>query len=1274
MFLLSLKQFGGLIMTFFSLLLNGLARLLKAICSPACLALGLFFLFSPMGLYAQGLSGISGTVTDPSGAVVPGAKVVATNNATGVNTETVTSSAGTYVLTDLIPGTYKVRVEAPGFAAGVLNEVHVDVSRYTNGDVTLKTGVTTDTVEVIAQQIALETTQPQLGTIVENKLVDEIPILIGGGPGNIGARDRQIDDYLFIAPGVQGGEFSHRINGGVDFENEVMFNGVVANQSETQGLQSNINPPFEMVSEIQVLTSNFSAQYGLAQGVASYQFASGTNTLHGDVFEILRNTALNAAGANPPGTTSTAKGPTPVINQHNYGFSVGGPVWLGKLYNGKNKTFFHFSADWFRQNQTDSGTMTVPTQAEVGGDFSALCQTGFTNGICNPPSGPADTRIQNQLFTPPNFVAPTGCPLTAGTAIAGNVIPKSCFSALSSTVLPLIPPPALSQLRNNLNSQVGVLPTRQTNWGFSIDHNLTDKQKLHGSFWRDKYANPGCCDNDAHFNNALSGKKDQPRLGTGFFLTYSNVFKSNLVMTAGFGWMGEINDEFNSHQNVSFAGVGSGTVLPTINFNSPSGTCPNSGQGDAQAPTCWGVNSAGETFSINRKLGISFDNNWLWTHGRHTFNIGWEIRRSYQDDHECQQCGGGFTFTSKTTADPNNISTQGSAFASFLLGYVDSATRKFALETKLRNFYLAPYVQDDIKITPKLTVNAGLRWDLMRPFTTNAVKGQPPNQIVFFDPKAPNPGAVSPGGSPLLGAANVLGTCSGCSGYSRADMKFGHFSPRLGFAYEFNKKTVILAGFALNFLDGGAYEYGDNKLAVGYGNLLAGLTNVNSLGSNVAHYGLWDGNPLGVPQATPFGPTIFNATGVLHQFGRDPGKYPYSQAWNAGIQRELPYNLFLSVSYVGNRVLHLPSMMNPINQTNAKLLAQFCPSANPSDPNCLMSPGSSNFAWTSPASQAALQSLGFGQATYATNTCGNPGGPVTLFTPYVGFCSDYGSGAGLPQALLPYPMYNPSESAGGLFNQFDTNGTAFYNAVQVQAQKRYTNGLSFLVAYTLSKTMSNTDTGFAAFNFGSENRFNQKSEWSIAGNDQKHLLNISTVYELPLGPGKPFLNKGGILAKNVLGGWQVSGVFQYASGTPNTVYSNNNDPFLNGFNRADFNSQVPFNLNYDNYYKGLPVFNQAAFSDPGFKQGNEPRVIGVFRQPFNDNENLALAKRFFFGERVNAELRIEFFNVLNRMQICGVGQGLDNNVNDGPGSFGRISGPCQGNTPRQGQAFFKVNF
>lgn len=1220
------------------------------------LALAVMVFLSGITVQAQGLSGIGGTVTDSSGAVVPGANVTVESDATSVASHAVTSSAGTYTITDLIPGTYSIRIEKAGFTTWIQKGVNVDVSRVSNADATLTTGSSTESVEVFAQQISLETTQPQLGTIVENKLVEEIPVLIGGGPGNIGARDRQIDDYLFIAPGVQGGEFSHRINGGVDFENEVLFNGVVAVQSETQGLQSNINPPFEMVSEIQVLTSNFSAQYGLAQGVASYQFASGTNQLHGDAFEILRNTALNAAGANPPGSSGAGKGPTPVIKQHNFGFSLGGPVWIPKLYNGKNKTFFHVSADWFRQNITDNGTFTVPTPAEVGGDFS-----GYVDSNGN----------QIPILVPQTFVAPAGCTAPAlGQQWPGNKIPTSCFSSTSASLLNLIPAPNLPGLTNNATSSVGVLPTRQTNWGFSIDHNLTDKQRLHGSYYRDKYDLTSCCNVGIHVNNPLSGLEREPRLGTGFFLTYSNAISTNLVMTAGFGWLGEINDELNSFQGVSFPAVSASEVLPTITFN----TGPVGHQ-----PTSWGLNNHGETFSVNRKLGLSFANNWLWTHGRNTFNFGFEIRRSYQDDHECQNCGGSFAFSSRTTGDPANLDTTGSGFASFLLGYADATQRQFAAENRLRNIYYAPYVQDDFKVTPKLTVNAGLRWDIMRPFLENK------DNVVFFDPSVSNPGALAPDGTPLLGAANKLGTCSGCAGYRRADIHWKNFSPRLGFAYKLTPKTVVLGGFAINFLDGGAYEYGDNKIAVNYGSLLSGLFNVNSLGSNAPGYGQWDANPIPVPAPTAFSPTLLNSTGAPHQFGRDPGKNPYSQAWNAGIQRELPWNLFLSVAYIGNRVVHLPSMMNPINQTNPQFLTQFCPSGDPNDPACLMSPNSSNFAWTSPASQTALQTAGFSQAPV---TCpagsNNPGVSGTFFTPYVNFLCDYGTGAGISQALLPFPMFNPSNSCGGICNNFDMNGSAVYNALQIQGQKRFTGGLSFLVAYTLSKTMANTDTGFSTFNFGSLNKFNQKSEWSIASNDQTHLINVSIVYELPIGPGKKLLNHGGLLAKNIIGGWQISGVFQYASGTPNAFYSNNNNPFLNGFNRADFDPTVPLHVNYNNYYKGLPVFNTAAFADPGFRAGNEPRELAVIRQPFSANENLALAKHFFFGEHVTAELRIEFFNVLNRMQICGVGQGgqgLDNNVNDGSGSFGLVSpngaggsNTCQANTPRQGQAFFKVSF
>jgi hypothetical protein len=1199
----------------------------------ALLALSFLFLLT-LSAKAQTIGSVTGTVLDPSGAVIPGAQVTVENEATHVVAHTVSNSAGSYIIADLIPGGYAITVEKTGFEKRIIAPVHVDNGQATRADAHLVPGSLTSTVEVTPPSIAMDTTQPQLATTLESKITQEIPILIGGGPGNQGPHDRQIDDYLFLAPGVVGGEWSHRINGGTDYEDTVMFNGVVAVQAETQGYQSNINPPFEMVNEIRVLTNSFSAQYGLGQGVASYQFASGTDTLHGDGFEVLRNTIFNAPGANPGFNAEGVKNPTPTLNEDNYGFSLGGPVILPKLYDGRRKTFFHFSADWFRLNQEDTGTMTVPSTAEVGGDFSALLASSET------------------IYVPQGFVPSSGCSAPApGQPWPGNVIPKSCFSAASISLLQYIPAPSRPGSTNNVSSSVGTLPTRQSNWGFSIDHNLDETQKLHLSFWRDKYSYTFCCSNNAHFGNELGGETTEPRLGTGLFITYSKVFTPNLVMTAGFGGMGEINNGFNKFMGVNLSSVIGGTVLPTIEFNQNG--LPNS-------PTNWGNSTAGSTSSVNRKLGLSFNNNWLWTAGRHTLNIGWELRRASQDDDECPTCGGQFIFSNRTTADPNNIAETGNAFASFLLGDADSDYRRLTSENRLRNFYVGSYIQDDFKVTPRLTVNAGLRWDVMVPFIEER------NNVVYFDPTVSNSAAVTPGGSSLMGAANKLGI----SGYNRADISYEHVDPRLGMAYSLNSKTTISAGFSINHLNGGPYDFGNNKLSLQYGTLLDGIYNINSNSSNIPGVGNWDIHPLPLPGPTPFTSTGFNGTGVLHQFSKNPGAYPYGEYWNIGIQRELPYDMLMSIAYVGNHGVHLGSMVNPINQTYPKNLAQFCPSAGVNDPNCVMSPASPNYAWTSVVAQADLKAAGMQVCPGGTSTAG-------YYAPYCNFMQDYGAHAGISQALLPYPQYNPSESCGGICNPFDMNGASAYNGLQTQLLRRFKDGLSVLFNYTYSRSMSNTDSGFAYANYGSLNKYNQKSEWTVATSDQTNITNLAMVYELPFGPGRPWLNQGGYLGKNLWGGWQISGAFQYGSGNPMTVYSGSADPMLNGFNRANFDSSVALHVNYKNYYKGKPVFSTVAFSDPGFAPGNSPRNVEQLRDPFSSNENLALAKKFYAGTKVNMELRMEFFNVLNRMQVCTP----DTTVTDGAVNFGYVqpngsggSSPCQGNTPRQGQAYFRISF
>ena len=224
-------------------------------------------------------------------------------------------------------------------------------------------------------------------------------------------------------------------------------------------------------------------------------------------------------------------------------------------------------------------------------------------------------------------------------------------------------------------------------------------------------------------------------------------------------------------------------------------------------------------------------NNWLWSKGRNTFNIGGEFRRAYQDDNEEQTEGGHFNFspaqTSTAPTDPN-FANDGNAFASFLLGLPDSTNRSNSQELELRNLDLSPYVQDDIKITPKLTLNLGVRWDIQVPFTENH------NLIVFFDPDKPG---TDPAAGGIPGSATKFGNCTGCAGFNRADTHFGHFGPRFGFAYELNSKTVIQGGLDVAFLDGGAYEYGTSKVAVNYGNLLTGSFARPTTGSNTSSIG-----------------------------------------------------------------------------------------------------------------------------------------------------------------------------------------------------------------------------------------------------------------------------------------------------------------------------------------------------------------------------------------------------------------------------------------------------
>jgi hypothetical protein len=1252
----------------------------------AGLALCLAILLCPGSARPQAVSRINGTVTDQTGAAIPDAKVTVTNVDTNVSQTIVTTSAGTYLVVDLIPGNYNVKVEKAGFKSFVNKNVSVVGGATSTADATLATGTVTETIEVTAPEVALQTEQPEIGTTISETLTQDLPQLISGS-------NRQIDNFIFLAPGVTGSGFSHRINGGVDQQTEVMFNGVPEAFSETAGYTFWNQPPYDSIKDADILTGTFSAQYGLGQGVEQYHVKSGTNVIHGDAFFIYRDdTYLGAPGAYydvNPNNVGKVDQPNQDI-ESNWGFSVGGPVFLPKLYNGRNKTFWFFSYDHYRKSVGQS-PITLPTAAELSGDFSGLVNPNNNNApipIFVPISWKSNPSLIPAGCTIPGFATPQAA---AGQQFPGNKIPSTCFSTVSAGLLKQFPLPAPTSSAVVSNYIPTTIPLNlQTDLSVNIDHNLTSKQALHGLFWRQRYPQPNGSDWVA---DPLSGQQITTILGRGLDITYSNAISSHMVVTGGFLYVYQGNDFLPSHLlSGTFPGVlpsglsGQPNSFPSIDFGGGGWEPENFGPGNGLSST------------INHKTGYSFLGNLLYQMGRHTMNIGVDFRKTHQDDFEAggstgqPGAAGLLTFTSDITADPNETSpgsNTGNGFASFLLGDATSGGRGGAGNTNLRNTYVAPYFQDDVQIKPRLKVNWGLRWDLAFPFTSDFKT----NQLTYFDPNAVNAAEINPlTGKPLLGAMAELGTCAACSGWSQQNMNWHHFSPRIGFTYQLNPKTVLLGGVSWYWLDTGSFEYGVNKVAVNYGNNLNGQVSIGQPAPQIPGLGQWDTNPLPALPSLGFSPGFFNGTSILgfgqvHELPRNVNQ-AYDEQFVIGIQRELPWNMFLSASGVHTHDIHLPAtLQSGVQSLPYSLITSVCPQGPTvtKTTDCVLAQ-----PWTSAAAQTFMATQGtFGQVTYPTGTCGNPGGPITYYAPYNNFCQEQGTGTPLFVAQLPYPQMP------FVTNNFDTSGADKYNALQVSLQKRSGGGLTYLVSYTLSRYLTNTDSGFSTFNTRGLNPANPGAEWSVGNSDQTHVLTMAGVYELPIGPGKKFLNRGGTAMKNLAGGWKLAVVTYYESGVPLPVNSCLDqfdcDPVIGNIfvgNRANRVS-TNFAFNWSNYYKGQPLINTAAFAPPGdWTLGNAAPYYNSLRAPPYLDEDASLSKRFFFGERFSGELTIQFYNVLNRMLLnngpangntlaCWDGDVWDQTQFGRTPNFGKASfagSNCQGNSPRRGQAEFKLYF
>jgi len=1113
-----------------------------------------FWFLSAAGVALAQNAKLTGLILDSSGATVPNATIVVENSSSGIAQMTKSNQDGYYTAASLVPGPYEIAVNADGFRSERRRGVTLQFGQEARLDFSLTPGSSTQTVTVTVDVAAVNPERVESAVSLEAKVLRDLPLQVSGSR-------RQIDTFTLLVPGASGDGFSHRFNGGSDFANEVMFNGVPFVFSETQGWLQNAEPPYEAVSEFKMSTSVFGAELGHGQGVASFNFKSGTNQLHGLAYEFLRNDVFDARGFFASNRA--------INRQNEYGFSLDGPVVLPKIYNGRNRTFVASSFAWYKyRGAPDTSLFTVPTQKMKGGDFSEYVDG---NGASIPIYDPSTRK-----------------------PFANNQIPTSRFSPVTSQLLSLIPDPTRPGPVNNITAGVRSIPTDDLAWSIRMDHYLTDKQRLSFTSWRDGVGS-GYIEG-SNLSGPLGGLASSPSTMLGWVATYNYTIRPNLVANFGASYNSQDNPAHNVAKDteIQIPGNPLGVAYPRMTFNGP-----------VDVPAALG---GGMEASNNRKVGLSLVNSYLWILGKHSLNIGLEIRRPYQNN--LQWYPAAFTFSNLTTSDPNSPSfaIYGNPFASFLLGIADGAAFHGPLYSRPRSWYNAGYIQDDWKVTRNLTLNLGLRYDVYVPFTEKY------DSISYLDISKANPAA---GG--IAGALSKLGTCPECVGERQiAQIRWGYFAPRIGFAFAPDAKTVIRGGYALNFMSGGAGEFGTNKVVTGFSNgLTSNLSYISKDGGVTPGYGSLDG-PGPVLVTPAFSPSAGNDQNVNY-LDRYHGEVPYMHNWMIGVQREIPGGVVISGSYVGNKVLRMASGLENLNQLNPVHLSL----------------GSTLLAdINSPEAAAA-----------------------GISAPYPGFTG------GVAQALRPFPQYQ------NIISNFDESGVSTYNAFQLTVQKRFDKGLQFLVSYAASRNMANTSSGFSTFNAAPVNTYNRKNEFSIANSDVPHSLSISGIYELPLGAGKPFLNRKGIV-NQILGGWQLGWVTRYRSGTPVAIAASNVLPLFNGGNRPNLVNGVSPSLSRSNFDPAtMPIYNINAFSQPDdYTFGNAPRVLGNLRDFPYFNEDVSLGKVFRIKESLSLQFRAEFFNIFNRT-IFGSGDTAYSPTN---GNFGLVS--SQANSPRQGQLGLRMSF
>ena len=1126
-------------------------------------------------LFAQSDRGtITGIVIDATGSLIPGAKITLTNAATGFKTETSSTGTGNYTLAGLPVGTYTLQVESAGFSRYEQTNISVQVAVTTRVEVNLKVGTATESVQVTAESSLLKTEDGEVSFTVTGDQLNELPINFGIGAGAI----RNPLSFAQLVPGASINGWNNITINGSNGGFKILYEGQESSSSLDPRVSDESQPSVESISAFSLQTSNFSAEFGtVGSGLFNFTSKSGGNQYHGSAYDYLQNTVFNAGLP----FTDNGHGKHVKIVKHlsNGGFSVGGPVSIPKLYSGKNKTFFFFSWEKYRDREgLYNGITTVPNSALANGDFSSILGRNLGTDFAGRPI------FQNAIYDPDTTVIDA-----AGRRVlqmfSGNIIPKSRFDPVAVRILSLIPRPNIADTLVNNFVAGGPFYKLQLIPSIKVDHSLGNNIKVSGYYsWQDTDKSNGV----DGLPEPLSLVRIQVIRSKTLRFNYDQTLKPTLLLHIGGGYVRYNNPDTVPPESSGFDSKSLG--IP----NAPGTGFPRFGGGSLGGNVYGGMALA--MGPGNRGLYITnkptATAQLTWIRGNHSYKAGGEFK--HDDFTNISYAGQSplFNFNTAETAQPlygqglpsgTNI---GHGLASFLLGLYDSAAIGNVLAPQYRRNTWGFFVQDTWKVSRSLTLDYGIRYDLQQP------NRELWNRTSTFNRQVVNPNANGLSGGVLYsGEGDRRCNCTLVPIYPYA------IAPRLGVAYKLNGKTVLRGGVGVSYGQVSPFAYigGGNSQGMGF-NTLNFPAAGNGVGAgrisaplaytqkqlNDASY---DPGLLVIP-----GATVQNAPATVDPNGGRPSR---TIQWNVTLQREVRSGLLLEAAFVGNRGawINAGGGLTTYNAINAQLYK---------DKGLDLSNATTRGILTSQISSATAVNAGYKK-------------------PYPGF-PDSGT---VIQTLRPFPQYN---SIGTLWAPM---GSSWYDSLQAKVVKRYSRGLTFTGSYAFSKTLNSYE--------GNGYIFNRQDFKGLSIQDRPHLLSISVNYTVP---AYGFVKKN-MLTRAVLSGWTIGTVSQYSSGTLLAAPASNNGigTYLPGSSSRQF--RIPGQSLYlKDINCGCfdptteTILNPAAWSDQAQGVfGSGTVYYSDFRGQRRPVESVNFGKKFPIRERMALSIRAEVFNPMNRLEV-----------------------------------------